>query len=282
MDSAIVRALPFACLLALTGCGDDDSGQSSPGSACQLRFEQEGLSAPQNLDSLLSLRLESPETVVPHKNDTHTEPGVDAVVYKVPEGGTLRIRNDHSDSVTLRLFDPSGSIIGSAAQGSEVEAGNLAAGLYTLEMRNTGEDVPLFLVPDGCPIAQQGSSAAKASSGITATTIAPVSRQTYHDDLITVEQTIKQVTNTYVFQANNARTWAAVVDTLKQALAALQVQGVILGPGGSDSYTVSCGLGTTMTGEDILNGIMNVAVSAALIRPGQFTEFAVQQLMQTS
>jgi len=42
---------------------------------------------------------------------------------------------------------------------------------------------------------------------------------------------------------------------------------------------VDCGLGTTMTGEDILDGYMNISIQVALIRPAEFIMLTFRQQM---
>ena len=42
------------------------------------------------------------------------------------------------------------------------------------------------------------------------------------------------------------------------------------------------GLGDTMTGDDILNGIMRITVLVAITRPAEFIEITFQQQMQKS
>ncbi len=42
------------------------------------------------------------------------------------------------------------------------------------------------------------------------------------------------------------------------------------------------GLGSTMTGDDILNGIMRITVLVAISRPAEFIEITFQQQMQKS
>lgn len=42
------------------------------------------------------------------------------------------------------------------------------------------------------------------------------------------------------------------------------------------------GLGDTMTGDDILEGIMRIAVKVAMTHPAEFIEITFQQQMQKS
>jgi phage tail sheath protein FI len=58
--------------------------------------------------------------------------------------------------------------------------------------------------------------------------------------------------------------------------------GALQGAKPSDSYNVSVGLGTTMTSDDLMNGIMNVTVGVAVVHPAEFIVMTFQQQMQTA
>ncbi len=59
-------------------------------------------------------------------------------------------------------------------------------------------------------------------------------------------------------------------------------QGGLQGATASSAYSVECGLGTTMTSDDILNGFMNVTVKVAVVHPAEFIIITFQQEMATS
>ena len=65
-------------------------------------------------------------------------------------------------------------------------------------------------------------------------------------------------------------------------LASVWKQGGLQDASASDAFSVACGLGTTMTGDDILNGFMNVTGKVALVHPAEFIVFTFQQQMATS
>jgi len=52
-----------------------------------------------------------------------------------------------------------------------------------------------------------------------------------------------------------------------------------MGDKASDAYNVQCGLGSTMTPTDILQGYMIVQVMLQLIRPAEFIELTFKQKM---
>jgi phage tail sheath protein FI len=53
-----------------------------------------------------------------------------------------------------------------------------------------------------------------------------------------------------------------------------------MGDKASDAFTVQCGLGSTMTAQDILNGYMIVSVTLQMIHPAEFIELTFTQKMQ--
>ena len=49
-----------------------------------------------------------------------------------------------------------------------------------------------------------------------------------------------------------------------------------------DAFSVHCGLGDTMTAQDLLDGILRVTVLVAISRPAEFIEMSSQQQLQKS
>lgn len=98
--------------------------------------------------------------------------------------------------------------------------------------------------------------------------------------LIYIEQSVKEAAKAYVFAPNDAGTWVDVKGMIDNFLTGLWNQGGLVGPKPADAFSVSVGLGSTMTGDDILNGIMRVAVKVAVSRPAEFIEITFQQEMQ--
>ncbi|MBD78264.1 MAG: phage tail protein [Crocinitomicaceae bacterium] len=98
--------------------------------------------------------------------------------------------------------------------------------------------------------------------------------------LIYIEQSVQDASKAYVFAPNDAGTWVNVKSMIGNFLFGLWKQGGLVGPKPADAYSVSVGLGSTMTGDDILNGIMRVAVKVAVSHPAEFIEITFQQQMQ--
>lgn len=97
--------------------------------------------------------------------------------------------------------------------------------------------------------------------------------------IIYIEQSIKAAMMPFVFAANNGKTWSTVVSSVSNFLQGLWSQGGLMGSTASEAYTVQCGLGSTMTAQDILDGYMIVQVQLQMIRPAEFIVLTFKQKM---
>lgn len=98
--------------------------------------------------------------------------------------------------------------------------------------------------------------------------------------LIYIEQSIKQALDPFVFAANDGKTWVTVVSMISVFLQDLWSKGGLMGATASEAYSVECGLGSTMTAQDILDGYMVVQVTLQMIRPAEFIELTFRQKME--
>jgi phage tail sheath protein FI len=98
--------------------------------------------------------------------------------------------------------------------------------------------------------------------------------------LVYIEQSIKTALQPFVFAANDGKTWVTVTGMISDFLTQLWTQGGLMGDKASDAFVVQCGLGSTMTGTDILNGYMVVAVTLQMVHPAEFIELTFTQKMQ--
>ncbi len=98
--------------------------------------------------------------------------------------------------------------------------------------------------------------------------------------LIYIEQSVKEAASAYVFAPNDAKTWVSVKSMISNFLLGLWNQGGLVGTKPADAFSVTVGLGSTMTPDDILNGRMIVAVKVAVSHPAEFIEITFQQEMQ--
>ena len=94
-----------------------------------------------------------------------------------------------------------------------------------------------------------------------------------------VEQSIRHALAPFAFAPNTARTWVTVVTAIENFLTGLWRQGGLMGSTPRDAFFVACGLGRTMTADDILNGRLNVEVGLAALRPAEFVVLRFAQQM---
>jgi phage tail sheath protein FI len=85
-----------------------------------------------------------------------------------------------------------------------------------------------------------------------------------------------------VFQPNDKNTWEAVKSMISSFLTGIWKIGGLQGASPGDAFSVDCGLGVTMTPEDILTGFMNVTVKVAVTHPAEFIVITFQQQMAKS
>ena len=100
--------------------------------------------------------------------------------------------------------------------------------------------------------------------------------------MIMLEQSIKMALRSYVFEPNDANTWVSVRSMIINFLTEKWKQGALAGASPDDAFDVQVGLGSTMTGLDILEGKMLVSVKLAIVRPAEFIVVTFEQQMQKS
>ena len=98
--------------------------------------------------------------------------------------------------------------------------------------------------------------------------------------IIYIQQSVKNALASFVFAPNTDTTWVTVTAMVSNFLANLWAMGGLMGDKASDAFTVQCGLGSTMTGQDILNGYMIVQVTLQMIHPAEFIELTFEQKME--
>lgn len=100
--------------------------------------------------------------------------------------------------------------------------------------------------------------------------------------MIYLEQSVKNAARAYVFEPNDANTWINTKCMIENFLRSVWKRGGLAGATPEDAYEVHVGLGDTMTGNDILEGILRITVLVAISRPAEFIEITFQQQMQKS
>lgn len=100
--------------------------------------------------------------------------------------------------------------------------------------------------------------------------------------LLFLEESVRNAARAYVFEPNDAGTWINMKCMIENFLKSVWKRGGLAGATPEDAYEVHIGLGDTMTGEDILEGIMRITVLVAVTHPAEFIEITFQQQMQKS
>lgn len=96
------------------------------------------------------------------------------------------------------------------------------------------------------------------------------------------EESIKKSTYWAVFEPNDANTWVKVRGMIENYLIQKWREGALAGATPKDAFFVRCGLGITMTAQDILEGRMHVEIGMAVVRPAEFIVLKFSHKMQTS
>jgi len=97
-----------------------------------------------------------------------------------------------------------------------------------------------------------------------------------------VEESVKKSTYWAVFEPNDANTWVKVRGMIENYLTQKWREGALAGATTKDAFFVKCGLGTTMTSQDILEGRMFVEIGMAVVRPAEFIILRFYHKLQTS
>ena len=105
----------------------------------------------------------------------------------------------------------------------------------------------------------------------------PVRRMT-----LFIEQTLVSNLTWVVFEPNAEPLWIAITMTIEVFLLSLFNQGALQGTTPSDAFQVKCDK-TTTTPADQQNGVVNIVVGVALLKPAEFVVITISQLAgQTS
>lgn len=96
------------------------------------------------------------------------------------------------------------------------------------------------------------------------------------------EESIKKATEFVVFEPNDANTWIRVKGMIENFLIKYWREGALVGAKPENAFFVKVGLGETMTSQDILDGIMNVEIGMAVVRPAEFIILRFSHKLQES
>lgn len=96
------------------------------------------------------------------------------------------------------------------------------------------------------------------------------------------EESCKKSTAWCVFEPNDANTWARIRSQIDNFLNNLWRSGALAGAKPDHAYYVNCGLGITMTTQDILEGRLIVEIGLAAVRPAEFVILKFSHKLQQS
>ncbi len=97
-----------------------------------------------------------------------------------------------------------------------------------------------------------------------------------------IEQSLKLALRSFVFDSNDSVTWQAVIAMADNFLTNQWQSGALQGATPTDAFSVACGLGSTMTSQDILDGYLRLTVKLAVVHPAEFIVLTVQQQLAKS
>jgi phage tail sheath protein FI len=93
---------------------------------------------------------------------------------------------------------------------------------------------------------------------------------------IFLERSIYEGTQWVVFEPNDPRLWARVVDSIRLFLRTQWREGALFGRKEEQAFFITCDE-TTMTQDDILNGRLICEIGIAPVRPAEFVIFRIFQ-----
>ena len=93
---------------------------------------------------------------------------------------------------------------------------------------------------------------------------------------IFLERSIYEGTQWVVFEPNDERLWARVIDTIRLFLRTQWRLGALMGKTELEAFHITCDR-TTMTQDDILNGRLICEIGIAPVRPAEFVVFRIFQ-----
>ena len=99
---------------------------------------------------------------------------------------------------------------------------------------------------------------------------------------IMLGRSIKAAMAAHASLPNDAHTWQSLRGMIAAFLTAQWQNGALLGASAADAFRVEAGLGSTMTGEDIVQGTLRVSIAVALVHPAEFIHLSFEQPMRSS
>lgn len=85
-----------------------------------------------------------------------------------------------------------------------------------------------------------------------------------------VEESVKQASEQFVFEPNDANTWTRIKSMIENFLSQQWQAGALMGASTDEAYYVKIGLNETMSELDIWEGRMIIEIGMAVVRPAEF------------
>ena len=95
-----------------------------------------------------------------------------------------------------------------------------------------------------------------------------------------IEESVSTGTQWAVFESNDTRLWASIRNLVESFLDGLFRNGAFQGERQSDAYFVRCGLGETMTQQDIANRRLVIELGFAPLKPAEFVVLRIQHQLR--
>lgn len=96
-----------------------------------------------------------------------------------------------------------------------------------------------------------------------------------------VEESVNKSAQWAVFEPNDANTWIKLRAMIENYLTQKWREGALTGTTPSDAFYVRCGLGQTMTAQDIVEGRLIAELGMAVVRPAEFIILKLTLKVQT-
>jgi phage tail sheath protein FI len=80
-----------------------------------------------------------------------------------------------------------------------------------------------------------------------------------------------------VMEPNGPALWAQLIDSVSNFLTGVWLDGALVGAKKEDAFFVHCGLGTSMTQDDLDNGRLIVLIGVAAVKPAEFVVIRIGQ-----
>ena len=102
------------------------------------------------------------------------------------------------------------------------------------------------------------------------------------DSKAQIETSIQTALQQFTFNDNDSQTWASVISTVSEMLATYWSTGILQGDTAAEAFSVQCGLPSTMTPQNILDGVIVVNVTLHMADTDQPAKITFTQQMQKS